>query len=240
MPLLKPADRAFLKPLRELTYCNPFLPERIELEREALGAAFTVAGADWNVHPEAIGDRPNLTLLLGRCDALLRELAGALERGVRPTSEEANLYEHLVLFALYHKYAEELRTAMRGKEHTHALREPLHIYARFRAEADRLLRSPPLRPVDERELLHIFRLLLADSARLSAHLRQHHRHLASRRPLPRRGVAKHVHARHAPLPPTDVRQAGRLHDADYRPVGHGQGAGGTRDRVFTLRAAGPA
>ena len=42
-------ERVFLRAVSHLGYSNPFLPERITYEREALGADFVEAEAVWNV-----------------------------------------------------------------------------------------------------------------------------------------------------------------------------------------------
>lgn len=39
-PLMKLEERRFAKAIARLVACNHFLPERIDLEREALGSAF--------------------------------------------------------------------------------------------------------------------------------------------------------------------------------------------------------
>ena len=50
-PLFDGADRRFGTAIRAMTASNPFLPERIAAEREALGAEFEERGADWNTRP---------------------------------------------------------------------------------------------------------------------------------------------------------------------------------------------
>ena len=40
MALLKPEERAFARAISCISYCNPFLPERIEHEKKALGDEF--------------------------------------------------------------------------------------------------------------------------------------------------------------------------------------------------------
>ena len=57
MALLEPAERPFASAMSRLTYCNPFLPERIDLERQALGDAFIQVDADWNVRIDSAGLR---------------------------------------------------------------------------------------------------------------------------------------------------------------------------------------
>ena len=40
MTFLNRKERAFLGAVSDLAHCNPFLPERIDLEREVLGPEF--------------------------------------------------------------------------------------------------------------------------------------------------------------------------------------------------------
>ena len=62
------AERSFASVMSRLSHCNPFLPERIECEREALGEQFVKVDIVWNVAADWEGNRPNI----GR----LRERAG--------------------------------------------------------------------------------------------------------------------------------------------------------------------
>ena len=45
MAFLTTTERAFLRAVSNLGYCNPFLPERIAYEQAALGADFSAAKA---------------------------------------------------------------------------------------------------------------------------------------------------------------------------------------------------
>ena len=44
-----PTERHDAVAISRIAACNPFLPERIELEREALEVEFDESGADWNL-----------------------------------------------------------------------------------------------------------------------------------------------------------------------------------------------
>ena len=54
MGILNPQERAFLTSVVRVSYANPFLAERIDYERETLGAEFDESHADWNL----LGDDP--------------------------------------------------------------------------------------------------------------------------------------------------------------------------------------
>src|ERR1017187_7652882 len=50
MPFLTPQQRSFLTAVSQLVYANPFLPERVEFERAALGDAFVAGEPVWSQH----------------------------------------------------------------------------------------------------------------------------------------------------------------------------------------------
>ena len=59
MVFLKPDERKLLEAISKINYVNPFLPERVQCEREALGDDFDESKADWNL----LGDDPDLHLV---------------------------------------------------------------------------------------------------------------------------------------------------------------------------------
>ena len=63
-----PADAEFAAVISRLAYCNPFLPERIEFERDALGPEFVDADIVWNITQDWEGNRPNITKLRQRVE----------------------------------------------------------------------------------------------------------------------------------------------------------------------------
>ena len=155
MPFMTPAARAFAEAVSKLVYCNPFRPERIQFERDALGSHFTDTGLDWNVHPELTRDDPNVGRLIAHTEHLVRELAALLVEGAHPSPAELALYEDLVLFALYHRYHVDFDKAIRRGGAARKRREPLRFYDGFRSDAARYLHIAGLRPFTERELNHI-------------------------------------------------------------------------------------
>ena len=61
MSLFSNVERQFAVAVSELSYCNPFLPCRIEFERAALGSEFDARQPDWNLSAAGIrrtGRRP--------------------------------------------------------------------------------------------------------------------------------------------------------------------------------------
>ena len=54
MAILNAEDHRFLESVAEVSYANPFLAERIDYERQALGPEFDESRANWNL----LGDDP--------------------------------------------------------------------------------------------------------------------------------------------------------------------------------------
>ena len=109
---MTPSQRGFAESVAALAYCNPFLPERIEHERAALGDEFIESGADWNVHAKLGDDHPNVQKLARDSDALATELADKLARGAAAGDADRRLYEDLALFVLYHRFRADFEALM--------------------------------------------------------------------------------------------------------------------------------
>jgi DNA-binding NtrC family response regulator len=137
MPLLSRSDRTFVETISALAHCNPFLPERIAMERAALGPEFVADKADWNRHVESAGEHPNVNRLLARAERVASELRTKLTSGESATPEDLMRYEDLVLFVLYHRF----RTAFELERFT---RERVRCWPEFRRMADAFFASTPL------------------------------------------------------------------------------------------------
>lgn len=114
MSLLAAEEKRFVEAISELAYCNPFLPERIAFERQALGTDFEPQDTVWNIRSRAMEARPNVVLLQQRAGAMRRELQRRLSRGVKPTRQEATLYRDLVLYDLYYAYEADFLALITG------------------------------------------------------------------------------------------------------------------------------
>jgi DNA-binding NtrC family response regulator len=99
------ADRNFAKAIGRVNAANPFLPERIAAEREALGGDFVEAGAAWNTRPPTAESHVNVRTITARCGALIDRAVKASAGGARSTREEAALYEEIAGYWLYQTYA---------------------------------------------------------------------------------------------------------------------------------------
>jgi len=103
MSFLSRTERTFLRAVSQLAYCNPFLPERIECERAALGADFVEGEPVWSL-PVDQPERPraNAWLIVGKLEPLVEQLRARLSAEVR--EEDLALYEDGVLHLLYQRY----------------------------------------------------------------------------------------------------------------------------------------
>jgi len=110
MALLLPRRWRIVEAISGIGYCNPFLPERIELERRALEDRYVEVGP---VIQARLGVRvedhfPNLSLLRVRGEELLEEMRRRLESDRPATENELLVYEDLALFLLYGWYMNAL------------------------------------------------------------------------------------------------------------------------------------
>src|SRR5262252_6360588 len=94
MALLTGNERVFLRAVSHLGYSNPFLPERIAYEREALGADFVEAEAVWSMRVDK-PDAPltNNTHILARVETLVPQLRARLAKGATASAQDLLLYE---------------------------------------------------------------------------------------------------------------------------------------------------
>ena len=103
-PVIRKEDRPLVEGLEQLMFCNPFLPERTELERELLGPDFVETPHPRHVRTDDPAEDENLSLLVKRAgEAAKRCRARLEEQGVLP-EDEIGLYYNLVCFHLYYRY----------------------------------------------------------------------------------------------------------------------------------------
>ncbi len=155
MTLFPAADLAFARAVSRIAYANPFLPERIALEREALGREFVEAGAVWNVRADLAEDHPNLVRLVDRSGAVSERARERLAGRARASAPETALHEDVVLFYLYHRYREDFYRLI-VRPGSAAGRERVAFFRRFREEAGRLLDLPGLDLPERPDVAHLF------------------------------------------------------------------------------------
>src|SRR5215813_8063024 len=144
-------DRALAQAISRLAYCNPFLPERIECERAALGADFVPRGTLWDAtgKPE---QTPNVVTLGRLSEALAGRLAARLAEGLRPGAEDLQLYEDVVVYLLFSRYEEHLYGLLEDRRVATA---PVGFYRKFRQDVERFLQIPRATLVADRDVPHL-------------------------------------------------------------------------------------
>ncbi|MEM6798890.1 MAG: sigma 54-interacting transcriptional regulator [Planctomycetota bacterium] len=105
MPFFSPSDRRFAVALSELAYCNPFEPERLVLERKALGPDYLAEeSVAWSrTEATAHTERANVARLAERAEAVAERCRRALLAGALPTEAEMGHYEDVVSYVLYYR-----------------------------------------------------------------------------------------------------------------------------------------
>jgi transcriptional regulator with AAA-type ATPase domain len=103
MAFLTGTQRAMLRAVSRLGYCNPFLPERIEAERAVLGADFVEGEPVWSYRDPRQGPRENVWRAQRKLEPLLETLRGRLHEAAAGGADLV-LYEDAVLQFLYTRY----------------------------------------------------------------------------------------------------------------------------------------
>jgi transcriptional regulator with AAA-type ATPase domain len=122
MPFLTASERAFLLAVSNLGYCNPFLPERVEYERAALGSDFVETEAVWSLRVDDLtAPFVNNEKIAARVETLVRKLYKRPADKVAAQEPDLILYEDAVLFFLFHRYRhhfDEVITRAQDKKST--------------------------------------------------------------------------------------------------------------------------
>lgn len=132
MGVLNSAERQEAEHFSRLTWCNPFTPERQELERALLGKRYREPDMG------AVGSiSANMDLLLPKLSNLLDKVRTRVAKA-HPAERDLHLYRDLILFHLYHcglgDMVEYVRVAHAdGKSRANATA----IYRRFCREMER-------------------------------------------------------------------------------------------------------
>ena len=151
--------RRFARAVSDLAFVNPFLPERTEAERRALGQAFDEASANWQLAPDPYAERPNVARIVHAVELVVRDLRNHLEQGARVNDDDLQLYEDLVLFHLYHRHNGELAELVTQAVSGGPARPVVGFYTRFEEEAQHLLHPPGVTLPGGHEPEHLFAFL---------------------------------------------------------------------------------
>ena len=106
MTILSTRDLLVAEAISQIGYCNPFLPERLALERAALGGDFCCADPVINLPPNADLQTvfPNFVALRQRAEVLSEAMRKKLLSGTTPTEHELRVYQNLAMYLLYNRH----------------------------------------------------------------------------------------------------------------------------------------
>ncbi|MEN9840563.1 MAG: hypothetical protein RL376_363 [Verrucomicrobiota bacterium] len=151
-------DREFAVAVRRLNATNPFLPERIECERMALGVDFQAAGAEWNQLPPQAEAHAHHRKLVERAERILTEARAGwvIPGGGKAGREDAALYEELAGFWLYQTYATRFDAVVRDQLAGKTNGARLDFYLAWRADAERWLALPGLGLLEREPVAQLF------------------------------------------------------------------------------------
>jgi DNA-binding NtrC family response regulator len=106
---LQAANRRFLQAVSTLLYWNPFLPDILVYEREALGEDAIEEEPIWSMtvsDPDRV--RANGWRITDRLQPLLKSLRDSLAAGESASEADLVLYEDGLLYYLYYRYYQQL------------------------------------------------------------------------------------------------------------------------------------
>ena len=149
MGFLSDSERDFATALSHLACANPFLPERIEWERRALGGEHLPVDAVWHAGADPGGENPNEVRIAERAAALAEALRDRLAGGARAAPAELELYRDLAAYLLYYRYQARLHAALGVPG-----RPDFGFYGEFAAEHDHFF--APGKPRIEGDPAHLF------------------------------------------------------------------------------------
>jgi transcriptional regulator with AAA-type ATPase domain len=121
MLFISPSERPFLTAVSLLAYCNPFLPERVGYEREALGSEFLEGEPVWSLSvDEPERPRANVWRVVERLDKVIEALRARLlnskaGRSASLPAEDLSLYQDSVIHLLYQRFYSRFYDASFGR-----------------------------------------------------------------------------------------------------------------------------
>ena len=100
-------DLPFVETVAHIAYCNHFLKERIDLEKEALGSDYKEDPRDWNINPVEPRRSPNLISILERSKEIIEKCRNNIIRNKGGDTRELKIYFDFVYFTYFHEFVEE-------------------------------------------------------------------------------------------------------------------------------------
>jgi hypothetical protein len=156
MRFLSDAERTVVRAVSALATGNPFLPERVENERRALGGDFTRVTAVWHEAAGVEEEDPNVEKLAELVERLAPQLRQRLADGAKADTAELREYEGLVFYLLYYRtlpiFHGLIERGRQGKSTTGRVA----AYARYREDAKHFLEVAGVRMPVQVDPAHLF------------------------------------------------------------------------------------
>ena len=102
MALLNSDELPLAGAISQLTFCNPFVPQRRELERAVLGDDYVASDTSWNFPTTGQMERPNETRTREKVAAFVATLRRRMAGKAVPSLQEWRLYQDAVVHYLYY------------------------------------------------------------------------------------------------------------------------------------------
>jgi len=152
------SDLAFVRAVSQLNYTNPFLQERLDLERAALGDEFVAEPHGyWSFTAEQITERrSNLVRITDKARPIAQRLRDKLIDGASTSDNELLLYDDLVLYILFYEMLETWGKRSSATSNDNA--EDLNGWKRFSAQFDFWLKLPMRKLPSATQKTHLFAL----------------------------------------------------------------------------------
>ena len=121
-------EKSFVEAVSRLIYCNPFLEERIDLEKEALRGDYKETGRAWNFLPHGYRDDPNVRTLIERVAIVAEQCRSNLVSGISISEKEFQYYEKLVLLQTYFDFRDDYDRIIRRAHETGSAGERVSFF----------------------------------------------------------------------------------------------------------------
>jgi transcriptional regulator with AAA-type ATPase domain len=108
MAFVNEAERRAAAAIGKLVFGNPFVEERITLERELLQDAFVPGQSVWSLDPTLPFENPNVLAVNAMAEALVKKASARLSKSAALSDADRRLYEGLALYVLYYRIEDPL------------------------------------------------------------------------------------------------------------------------------------
>ncbi len=143
MAILEESERDVAHAVAGLLDCNPFEPQRVELERRALGDAFVGDGPGWRSGNDDSYINPNTARLRQRIEELVANVARRTAAGASIAPEEVDAYRGTALYLLWLRYEDPLYELVVHDESAAEPPAPVEFYPAFANDVVDLLAPLP-------------------------------------------------------------------------------------------------